>query len=116
MGRGTPVRFAESGIPSTPSPTSLPSRRSCDTLVATGGYDVLPSANHLLPSRAPDLSISLATAQNTRPEVAYVPTTDEAVQAMLKLADVKKTDVVYDLGCGDGRIVIAAAKSTEHAA
>jgi len=30
---------------------------------------------------------------------------------MLKLADVKSTDVVYDLGCGDGRIVIAAAKT-----
>jgi ribosomal protein L11 methylase PrmA len=30
---------------------------------------------------------------------------------MLRLADVKKTDVVYDLGCGDGRIVIAAAKT-----
>jgi len=29
---------------------------------------------------------------------------------MLKLADVQKTDIVYDLGCGDGRIVIAAAK------
>src|ERR1035438_9960066 len=57
------------------------------------------------------LSIPLAAAQETRPEVPYVPTTDEAVQAMLKLADVKKTDVVYDLGCGDGRIVIAAAKS-----
>jgi SAM-dependent methyltransferase len=55
-------------------------------------------------------SISLATAQTSKPEVPYVPTTDEAVEAMLKLADVKKTDVVYDLGCGDGRIVIAAAK------
>src|ERR1019366_8031514 len=38
------------------------------------------------------------------------PTTKEAVQAMLKLADVTKNDVLYDLGCGDGRIVIAAAK------
>jgi SAM-dependent methyltransferase len=54
---------------------------------------------------------SLAAAQTSRPEVPYVPTTEEAVQAMLKLADVKKTDVVYDLGCGDGRIVIAAAKT-----
>ena len=44
------------------------------------------------------------------PDVPFVPTTDEAVQAMLKLADVKKSDVVYDLGCGDGRIVIAAAR------
>jgi precorrin-6B methylase 2 len=55
-------------------------------------------------------SISLAAAQTSRPEVPYVPTAEEAVQAMLKLADVKNTDVVYDLGCGDGRIVIAAAK------
>jgi precorrin-6B methylase 2 len=44
------------------------------------------------------------------PDVPFVPTTDEAVKAMLKLANVKQTDVVYDLGCGDGRIVIAAAK------
>src|ERR1044071_5706506 len=45
------------------------------------------------------------------PDVPYVPTTEKAVQEMLKLAQVKKTDVVYDLGCGDGRIVIAAAKT-----
>jgi SAM-dependent methyltransferase len=44
------------------------------------------------------------------PDVPFVPTTPEAVQAMLKLANVQKSDVVYDLGCGDGRIVIAAAK------
>jgi hypothetical protein len=58
--------------------------------------------------------VTIAAAQQgqVRPalDVPYVPTTEEAVQAMLKLADVKKTDVVYDLGCGDGRIVIAAAK------
>src|ERR1700694_4187348 len=61
------------------------------------------------------LSASLAAAQTAQqrrePDVPYVPTTEQAVEAMLKLADVKKTDVVYDLGCGDGRIVIAAAKT-----
>lgn len=61
------------------------------------------------------LWISVAAAQNAeprrQPEVPFVPTTEEAVEAMLKLADVKKSDVVYDLGCGDGRIVIAAAKA-----
>ena len=60
------------------------------------------------------LSITVAaqTPQPRRaPDVPYVPTTEEAVQEMLKLGGVKKTDVVYDLGCGDGRIVIAAAKT-----
>ncbi|MBI4874142.1 MAG: methyltransferase domain-containing protein [Acidobacteria bacterium] len=61
------------------------------------------------------LSAALAPAQTAKPrrepDVPFVPTTEQAVEAMLKLADVKKTDIVYDLGCGDGRIVIAAAKS-----
>jgi len=58
------------------------------------------------------VTVAAQTPQPKRPpDVPYVPTTEEAVQAMLKLADVKKTDVVYDLGCGDGRIVIAAAKT-----
>lgn len=43
------------------------------------------------------------------PDVIYVPTPEEVVEAMLKVANVTKDDVVYDLGCGDGRIVIAAA-------
>lgn len=44
------------------------------------------------------------------PDAPYVPTPHEVVKAMLDLAQVKSGDVVYDLGCGDGRIVIAAAK------
>ena len=60
------------------------------------------------------LTASVALAQNAaparQPDVPYVPTTDTAVKAMLQLAGVKSSDVVYDLGCGDGRIVVAAAK------
>src|SRR5580700_10439897 len=60
------------------------------------------------------LFTSLAGAQSSQPkhelDVPYVPTTEAAVKAMLRLAEVKRTDIVYDLGCGDGRIVIAAAK------
>jgi uncharacterized protein (TIGR03000 family) len=40
--------------------------------------------------------------------VRYVPTPNEVVEAMLKLGEVGDKDVVYDLGCGDGRIVITA--------
>jgi SAM-dependent methyltransferase len=44
------------------------------------------------------------------PDVRYEPTPMEVVHAMLRLAKVTASDVVYDLGCGDGRIVIAAAR------
>jgi predicted RNA methylase len=43
-------------------------------------------------------------------DVPYVPTDEAVVAAMLRFANVGPDDVVYDLGCGDGRIVIAAAK------
>lgn len=45
-----------------------------------------------------------------RPDVSYVPTPQKVVDRMLELAEVTKDDVVYDLGCGDGRIVITAAQ------
>ncbi|HXG10474.1 MAG TPA: TIGR03000 domain-containing protein [Gemmataceae bacterium] len=44
------------------------------------------------------------------PDVIFVPTPQEVVEKMLELAKVTKDDVVYDLGCGDGRIVVTAAK------
>lgn len=43
-------------------------------------------------------------------DVPYVPTPDDVVLRMLQLARVGRKDVVYDLGCGDGRLVIAAAR------
>lgn len=50
------------------------------------------------------------TAVWTGGEVPFVPTPMEVVDRMLALAEVKKGDVIYDLGSGDGRIVIRAAK------
>jgi ribosomal protein L11 methylase PrmA len=44
------------------------------------------------------------------PEVPFVPTPEDAVAAMLKLAGVRPGDIVYDLGSGDGRIVISAVR------
>jgi len=51
-----------------------------------------------------------AGKQFRKPDVIYVPTPYEVVEKMLDMANVQKGEVVYDLGCGDGRIVVAAAK------
>ena len=49
-------------------------------------------------------------AQDSRSLAPFVPTPNDVVDRMLTLAGVTEDDVVYDLGCGDGRIVIAAAR------
>jgi predicted RNA methylase len=51
-----------------------------------------------------------AKASPREPDVIYVPTPQKIVDRMLEMAEVKAGDVVYDLGCGDGRIVVTAAK------
>ena len=51
-----------------------------------------------------------AAAREPQPDVIFVPTPYEVVDKMLELARVRKGDVLYDLGSGDGRIAIAAAK------
>ncbi len=50
------------------------------------------------------------TVAQQQPDVVFVPTPQEVVDAMLKLANVHQGDVLYDLGCGDGRIPVSAAK------
>ena len=56
--------------------------------------------------------VGLARANDpSRPlDVPYVPTPEAVVDGMMTLARVKRDDVLYDLGCGDGRVVIAAAR------
>jgi len=56
------------------------------------------------------LAATPVLAQPRMPDVIFVPTPQEVVEDMLRLADVKKGDVLYDLGSGDGRIPITAAR------
>ena len=57
------------------------------------------------PAQTPPAAAPLRT-----PDVIFVPTPPDVVEAMLKLAEVSASDVVYDLGCGDGIIVATAAE------
>jgi len=59
------------------------------------------------------LTTPLAQAQkdkDEKPDILFVPTAQEVVDKMLEVAKVTEKDVVYDLGCGDGRIVCTAAR------
>ena len=58
---------------------------------------------------APNFAQQSAPAR--QPDVVFVPTPADVVNAMLKLANVSSADLLYDLGSGDGRIVITAAKT-----
>jgi tRNA G37 N-methylase Trm5 len=75
--------------------------------VAVVGLVMLPA-----PSSTWAQKVQKAPAEKKlrEPDVVYVPTPHDVVERMLDMAKVKKGDVVYDLGCGDGRIVVAAAK------
>jgi len=61
------------------------------------------------PTAPPGAAIQFAPAQR-KPDIGWAPTMPEVVTAMLNAANVHAGDLVYDLGCGDGRILIAAAK------
>ena len=82
-------------------------------MLAMSVASVVPSAAATDGSAsAPAASAQAATqeAPTRRPDVIYVPTPEEVVEAMLQVANVTNNDIVYDLGCGDGRIPVTAAK------
>src|SRR5215217_5674702 len=62
------------------------------------------------PSRIILAQAAPAAAARRSPDVIFVPTPNEVVDKMLEMAKVTAKDTVYDLGCGDGRIVITAAQ------
>ena len=63
--------------------------------------------NILLP-KSPEIQVEGKTYNAV--DVIYIPTPQDVVDKMLELAQVKKENLLYDLGCGDGRIVVTAAK------
>ena len=70
----------------------------------------MPPRSFLLAVLFSGAAFAQAPARTQAPDVIYVPTPYEVVDEMLKLAGVKKGDVLYDLGSGDGRIPVTAAK------
>ena len=64
----------------------------------------------LIGALAAPAAAQTAAAPTRTPDVIFVPTPQEVVDAMLKMAKVTKNDFIYDLGSGDGRIPITAAK------
>ena len=81
--------------------TSLPRRQTLTRLGAGAATLLLPAPSVLAQPAASPQSL----------DVPYVPTPQEVVERMLQMAKVGKNDVLFDLGCGDGRIVVTAAKA-----
>ncbi len=94
-GPATAALLREADIVAGPDVPKGPSRRVLLSLLL-GALGQAPVYAQKAPKRPPD--------------VRYEPSPMSAVTAMLELAGVKKGDLVYDLGCGDGRIAITAAK------
>lgn len=74
-------------------------------LAVLAGTGLAGFAHAFEPSR-----LMLAQAVTRSPDVIFVPTPNKVVDRMLEMVKVTAKDLVYDLGCGDGRIVITAAK------
>jgi uncharacterized protein (TIGR03000 family) len=98
------------------SPPLEPGQAYTYTLTATwepNNYTTVIRTRKVSVQAGREVAVDLRKADPKNPDkfvIRYVPTPEEVVEAMCKIANVRKGDVVYDLGCGDGRIVITAVK------
>jgi uncharacterized protein (TIGR03000 family) len=96
------------------SPPLTPGKRYYYTLTARwepNNYTKIARTRKVYVTPGKETEVDLRKPDPRTPDhivIRYVPTPPDVVDAMLKLAGVGKDDVVYDLGCGDGRIVITA--------
>lgn len=82
---------------------------SCASQVQTAGVP-RPQIDTMQPSTSGAVTQPEVVTPHRQPDVIYVPTPRGVVDEMLRMAKVRADDVIYDLGCGDGRIVITAAQ------
>ncbi|MEJ7731966.1 MAG: methyltransferase domain-containing protein [Polyangiaceae bacterium] len=97
--RPVDTKMPEAAAPTAPQTVAEP--------VPTATAAVTAEAAAAAPSGTADASIK---PMERVPDIEYVPTPENVVDKMLEAAKIGKDDVLYDLGCGDGRIVVAAAK------
>jgi len=84
--------------------------RTTTPSIVHGRRNLLHGAAALAGLALAPATIPSALAQRALPKVPYVTTPQDIVDRMLSMAKVGRDDVVYDLGCGDGRIVNSAAR------
>lgn len=94
---------ATSGAPTASAPTSMAATASATPTVTT-------SASATAGGGDEGGAATASTSTKTVPDIEYVPTPTNVVEKMLEVLKLSKDDVLYDLGCGDGRIVATAAK------
>ena len=107
-----PIRTVSPMLPSLALAALLPFAAGCsdraDATAADATIDV--AAVNAVTEPPPTVATDDLPAPAREPDVIYVPTPQPVVDAMLNLAEVETGDVLYDLGSGDGRIPITAAK------
>jgi SAM-dependent methyltransferase len=112
------VIFAATLLGCGASPSANKDAPASPTRVATKDPGPLPETKETGEPTPEEVAPTPPTVDDAAPvddeapalDIEFVPTPDNVVKKMLEVAEIREGDVVYDLGCGDGRLVVAAAK------